>query len=73
MRSEERPVRDPVQDMETKDEKVDQVEVIMRKTDTSLEEVEHTTVALTEECSAIIQHKIPPKLEDPGSYLSLFV
>ena len=31
-------------------------------------EVEHTTVALTEECSAIIQHKIPPKLEDPGSF-----
>jgi hypothetical protein len=68
LRSEERPVRDPVQDVETKDEKVDQVEVIMRKADTSLEEVEHTTVALTEECSAIIQHKIPPKLEDPGSF-----
>ena len=31
-------------------------------------EVEHTTVALTEECSAIIQHKLPPKLEDRGSF-----
>ncbi|XP_017981014.1 PREDICTED: uncharacterized protein LOC108663036 [Theobroma cacao] len=26
------------------------------------------TVALTEECSAIIQNKIPPKLKDPGSF-----
>jgi hypothetical protein len=27
------------------------------------------TVALTEECSAIIQNKMPPKLKDPGSFL----
>ena len=26
------------------------------------------TVALTEECSAIIQNKMPPKLKDPGSF-----
>ncbi|XP_061348961.1 uncharacterized protein LOC133294321 [Gastrolobium bilobum] len=26
------------------------------------------TVALTEECSAIIQKKLPPKLKDPGSF-----
>ncbi|XP_061364905.1 uncharacterized protein LOC133308309 [Gastrolobium bilobum] len=26
------------------------------------------TVALTEECSAIIQKKFPPKLRDPGSF-----
>ncbi|KAL5754189.1 hypothetical protein ACOSP7_022409 [Xanthoceras sorbifolium] len=26
------------------------------------------TVALTEECSAIIQNKLPPKLKDPGSF-----
>ncbi|XP_061376693.1 uncharacterized protein LOC133318662 [Gastrolobium bilobum] len=26
------------------------------------------TVALTEECSAIIQKKFPPKLQDPGSF-----
>ncbi|XP_061348336.1 uncharacterized protein LOC133293749 [Gastrolobium bilobum] len=26
------------------------------------------TVTLTEECSAIIQKKLPPKLEDPGSF-----
>ena len=31
-----------------------------------LEEVE--TVALTEECSAVLQKKIPPKLKDPGSF-----
>ncbi|KAJ9553266.1 hypothetical protein OSB04_017311 [Centaurea solstitialis] len=29
---------------------------------------EHAAVALTEECSAIIQHKLPPKLKDPGSF-----
>ncbi|KAJ9567940.1 hypothetical protein OSB04_003906 [Centaurea solstitialis] len=29
---------------------------------------EHATVALTEECSAIIQNKLPPKLKDPGSF-----
>ncbi|KAI3692075.1 hypothetical protein L6452_31884 [Arctium lappa] len=29
---------------------------------------EQATVALTEECSAIIQHKLPPKLKDPGSF-----
>ncbi|KAL4391174.1 hypothetical protein AHAS_Ahas03G0218700 [Arachis hypogaea] len=26
------------------------------------------TVVLTEECSAIIQHKLPQKLKDPGSF-----
>ncbi|XP_038976653.1 uncharacterized protein LOC120107448 [Phoenix dactylifera] len=26
------------------------------------------TIALTEECSAIIQNKLPPKLRDPGSF-----
>ncbi|XP_017982359.1 PREDICTED: uncharacterized protein LOC108663273 [Theobroma cacao] len=26
------------------------------------------TMALTEECSAIIQNKLPPKLKDPGSF-----
>ena len=26
------------------------------------------TVALTEECSAVLQHKLPPKLKDPGSF-----
>ena len=31
-----------------------------------LEEFE--TVALTEECSAILQQKLPPKLKDPGSF-----
>ena len=54
--------------MEIKSEKVEQVEVIISKKDTHLKEVEHTTVALTEECSAIIQHKLPPKLEDPWSF-----
>jgi len=29
---------------------------------------EHETVALTEECSAAIQNKIPAKLKDPGSF-----
>ncbi|KAJ9560069.1 hypothetical protein OSB04_005229 [Centaurea solstitialis] len=29
---------------------------------------EHATVALTEECSAIIQNKLPQKLKDPGSF-----
>ncbi|KAI3771178.1 hypothetical protein L6452_02337 [Arctium lappa] len=29
---------------------------------------EQATVALTEECSAILQHKLPPKLKDPGSF-----
>ena len=28
---------------------------------------EYETVALTEECSALIQNKLPPKLKDPGS------
>ena len=31
-----------------------------------LEDLE--TVALTEECSAILQQKLPPKLKDPGSF-----
>ncbi|PON43697.1 hypothetical protein TorRG33x02_333160, partial [Trema orientale] len=29
---------------------------------------EYETVALTEECSAILQKKLPPKLKDPGSF-----
>ena len=29
---------------------------------------DYETVALTEECSAIIQRKLPPKLKDPGSF-----
>ena len=29
---------------------------------------EYTMVALTEECSAILQNKLPPKLKDPGSF-----
>jgi len=30
--------------------------------------LENATVALTEECSAIIQNKLPPKLSNPGSF-----
>ncbi|XP_058002293.1 uncharacterized protein LOC131179460 [Hevea brasiliensis] len=29
---------------------------------------DYETVALTEECSAILQNKLPPKLKDPGSF-----
>ena len=29
---------------------------------------EYETIALTEECSAIIQKKLPWKLKDPGSF-----
>ena len=29
---------------------------------------DHETVSLTEECSAILQQKLPPKLKDPGSF-----
>ncbi|XP_022897451.1 uncharacterized protein LOC111411123 [Olea europaea var. sylvestris] len=29
---------------------------------------EHETITLSEECSAIIQHRIPPKLKDPGDF-----
>lgn len=29
---------------------------------------EDKTIALTEECSAILQRKLPPKLKDPGSF-----
>ena len=29
---------------------------------------EYGTIALTEECSAILQKKLPPKLQDPGSF-----
>ncbi|KAL5789533.1 hypothetical protein ACOSQ2_004421 [Xanthoceras sorbifolium] len=32
---------------------------------------DHETVALTEECSAIIQNKLPQKLKDPGSFIFL--
>ncbi|XP_075074798.1 uncharacterized protein LOC142162350 [Nicotiana tabacum] len=30
--------------------------------------IEFETIALTEECSAIVQSKLPPKLKDPGSF-----
>jgi len=30
--------------------------------------LENATVSLTEECSVIIQNKLPPKLSDPGSF-----
>ncbi|XP_075473985.1 uncharacterized protein LOC142505045 [Primulina tabacum] len=30
--------------------------------------VDHMTVNLTENCSALVQNKIPPKLKDPGSF-----
>ncbi|PIN10813.1 DNA-directed DNA polymerase [Handroanthus impetiginosus] len=33
---------------------------------------DYETVALTEECSAIIQNKLPPKLKDPGSFTILY-
>ncbi|XP_071912275.1 uncharacterized protein [Coffea arabica] len=39
-------------------------EIMTRKR--KLEDCE--TIALTEECSAIIQNKLPPKLKDPGSF-----
>ena len=29
---------------------------------------DYETVALSEECSAILQNKLPPKLKDPGSF-----
>ncbi|CAH9104637.1 unnamed protein product, partial [Cuscuta europaea] len=29
---------------------------------------DYATVALTEECSAVLQNKLPPKLKDPGSF-----
>ncbi|KAG6703359.1 hypothetical protein I3842_07G080900 [Carya illinoinensis] len=29
---------------------------------------EYETVMLTEECTAILQNKLPPKLKDPGSF-----
>lgn len=29
---------------------------------------EFKTVALTKECSSIVQNKLPPKLKDPGSF-----
>ena len=29
---------------------------------------EYETIALTEECSVILQKKLPPKLQDPGSF-----
>ncbi|KAL2525879.1 Aspartic peptidase [Abeliophyllum distichum] len=32
---------------------------------------EHETVMLTEECSALLQNKLPPKLKDPGSFTIL--
>ena len=30
---------------------------------------DYETVALSEECSAILQKKLPPKLKDPGSFI----
>ena len=33
---------------------------------------EYGTIALTEECSVILQKKLPPKLQDPGSFAILF-
>ena len=33
---------------------------------------EYETIALTEECSAILQKKLPPKLQDPGSFAISF-
>lgn len=30
---------------------------------------EHETVMLTEECTAILQNKLPPKLKDPGIFI----
>ena len=29
---------------------------------------DYETIVLSEECSAIIQRKLPPKLKDPGSF-----
>ena len=29
---------------------------------------DYETVTLSEECSAVIQKKLPPKLKDPGSF-----
>ena len=29
---------------------------------------EYETIALIEECSAILQKKLPPKLQNPGSF-----
>ena len=29
---------------------------------------EYGTITLTEECSTILQKKLPPKLQDPGSF-----
>lgn len=29
---------------------------------------EYETMMLTEECTAILQNKLPPKLKDPGSF-----
>jgi len=39
-------------------------EILTNKRKTDVDE----TVALTEECSAIIQNKMPPKLKDPGNF-----
>ena len=33
---------------------------------------EYETIALTEECNAILQKKLPPKRQDPGSFSILF-
>ena len=30
---------------------------------------DYETVTLSEECSAILQKKLPPKLKDPGSFI----
>ena len=34
---------------------------------------EYETIALTEECSEILQKKLPPKLKDPGSFAIPFL
>jgi len=31
----------------------------------------HETIKLNEECNAILQNKLPPKFEDPGSFYTL--
>ena len=33
---------------------------------------EYGAMALTEECSTILQKKLPPKLQDPGSFVIPF-
>ena len=44
----------------------------MKKILASKKLVEYGTITLTEECSAILQKKLPPKIQDPGSFAILF-